>query len=170
MGQMSVPVGLKERAVKPRFIFVLPCRFIFWWRGLLRLAFSGFGFAPEPIATVPSRWWRAGSFHVQCAPKTCITSRNARRHNCCRTEAAARSPAIAGLDRGRLDNAGAAAKAGPAECHSVPRRLSDARALLVASPHFVLEGIDLSPKSNLDLRAGHETWVLCPRRAAPGSG
>jgi hypothetical protein len=25
-------------------IFVFPCRFIFWWRGLLRLVFSGFGF------------------------------------------------------------------------------------------------------------------------------
>ncbi len=36
--------------MKPRFIFVLPCRFIFRWRGLLRLAFSGFGFAPEPNA------------------------------------------------------------------------------------------------------------------------
>ena len=26
-------LGYEKRAVKPRFIFVLPCRFIFWWRG-----------------------------------------------------------------------------------------------------------------------------------------
>ena len=58
----SVPVGLREKGCEARFIFVLPCRFIFWWRGLLRFAFSGFGFAPEPIAAVPSCWWRADSF------------------------------------------------------------------------------------------------------------
>jgi mannose-6-phosphate isomerase len=54
----------------------------------------------------------------------------------------------------------AAANAGPAECQSVPRRLTDARTLLVASPHFVLERIDLSPQSNWELHAEHETWVL----------
>jgi mannose-6-phosphate isomerase len=69
------------------------------------------------------------------------------------------------FDHGRkrelhVDNAVAAANAGPAECQSVPRRLSDARTLLVASPHFVLERIDLSPKSNWELHAEHETWVL----------
>jgi hypothetical protein len=58
----SVPVGLREKGCEARFIFVLPCRFIFRWRGLLRFAFSGFGFAPEPIAAVPSCWWRADSF------------------------------------------------------------------------------------------------------------
>jgi mannose-6-phosphate isomerase len=69
------------------------------------------------------------------------------------------------FDHGRkrelhVDNAVAAANAGPAECQSVPRRLTDARTLLVASPHFVLERIDLSPKSNWELHAEHETWVL----------
>jgi hypothetical protein len=60
----SVPVGLREKGCEARFIFVLPCRFIFRWRGLLRFAFSGFGFAPEPIAAVPSCWRRADSFGV----------------------------------------------------------------------------------------------------------
>ena len=69
------------------------------------------------------------------------------------------------FDHGRqrelhVDNAVAAANAGPAECQSVPRRLTDARTLLVASPHFVLERIDLSPQSNWELHAEHETWVL----------
>ena len=59
-----------------------------------------------------------------------------------------------------VDNAVAAAHAGPAECQSVPRRLTDARTLLVASPHFVLERIDLAPKSNWELHAEHETWLL----------
>jgi mannose-6-phosphate isomerase len=74
--------------------------------------------------------------------------------------------AASGLfDHGRqreihLDNAVAAANAGPAECQTVPRRLTDVRTLLVASPHFVLERIDLSPKSNWELRAEPETWVL----------
>jgi mannose-6-phosphate isomerase len=69
------------------------------------------------------------------------------------------------FDHGRqrelhVDHAVAAANAGPAECQSVPRRLTDARTLLVASPHFVLERIDLSPNSNWELHAEHETWVL----------
>jgi mannose-6-phosphate isomerase len=69
------------------------------------------------------------------------------------------------FDHGRqrelhVDNAVAAANAGPAECQSVPRRLTDARTLLVASPHFVLERVGLSPQSNWELRAELETWVL----------
>jgi mannose-6-phosphate isomerase len=59
-----------------------------------------------------------------------------------------------------VDNAVAAANAGPAECQTVPRRLTDVRTLLVASQHFVLERIDLAPKSNWELRAEHETWVF----------
>ena len=57
-------------------------------------------------------------------------------------------------------NAVAAAYAGPAECQSIQRRLTDARTLLVASSHFVLERIDLSAKSNWELHAGHETWLF----------
>lgn len=69
------------------------------------------------------------------------------------------------FDHGRrrelhVDNAVAAATAGPAECQPAPRRLTDARTLLVASPYFVLERIDLAPKSNWELHAEHETWVL----------
>src|SRR4029077_11107925 len=69
------------------------------------------------------------------------------------------------FDHGRqrelhVDNAVAAANAGPAECQSVPRRLTDARTLLVASPHFVLERIDLAPKSIWELCAEHETWIF----------
>ena len=69
------------------------------------------------------------------------------------------------FDHGRqrelhVDNAVAAANAGPAECQPVPRRIADARTLLLASPHFVLERIELSPKSNWTLHAEHETWFL----------
>jgi mannose-6-phosphate isomerase len=59
-----------------------------------------------------------------------------------------------------VDDAVAAANAGPAKCQTVPTRLTDVRTLLVASQHFVLERIDLSPKSNWELRAEHETWVF----------
>lgn len=59
-----------------------------------------------------------------------------------------------------VDKAVAAANAGPPERQSVPRRLTDARTLLVASPQFALERIDLPPKSNWELDAEHETWVL----------
>jgi mannose-6-phosphate isomerase len=59
-----------------------------------------------------------------------------------------------------VDNAVAAAKAGPAERQSMPQRLTDARSLLVTSPHFVLERIDLPPNSHWKLRAEQETWVL----------
>jgi len=69
------------------------------------------------------------------------------------------------FDHGRereihLDNAVAAANAGPAERQSMPQRLTDARSLLVASPHFVLERIDLPPNSHWKLRAEQETWIL----------
>jgi len=69
------------------------------------------------------------------------------------------------FDHGRqreihVDNAVAAANAGPAERQAMPQRLTDARSLLVASPHFVLERIDLPPNSRWELRAEQETWVL----------
>jgi mannose-6-phosphate isomerase len=69
------------------------------------------------------------------------------------------------FDHGRrreihVDNAVAAANAGPAECQSIPSRLSDARSVLVASPHFILEHIDLPPNSTWKLDAEQETWVL----------
>ena len=58
------------------------------------------------------------------------------------------------------DNAVAVANAGPPKRQSVPRRLTDARTLLVACPQFVLERIDLLPKSNWEFNAEHETWIL----------
>ena len=69
------------------------------------------------------------------------------------------------FDQGRqreihVDNAVAAANAGPAEPQSMPQRLTDARSLLVVSPHFVLEHIDLPPNSHWELHAKQETWVL----------
>lgn len=69
------------------------------------------------------------------------------------------------FDHGRereihVDNAVAVAKAGPAERQSMPQRLTDARSLLVASPHFILERIDLPPNSHWGLHAEQETWVL----------
>jgi mannose-6-phosphate isomerase len=65
--------------------------------------------------------------------------------------------------RGRelhVDNAVAVANAGPAGRQSAPQHLTDTRTLLVASPHFVLEQIDFSPKSTWELRADSETWLL----------
>jgi mannose-6-phosphate isomerase len=69
------------------------------------------------------------------------------------------------FDHGRqreihVDSAVAAANAGPAECQSMPSRLSDARSVLVASSHFILERIDLPPNSSWRLDAEQETWVL----------
>jgi mannose-6-phosphate isomerase len=59
-----------------------------------------------------------------------------------------------------VDNAVAAADAGPAARQSVSRRLTDARTLLVASPYFVLEQIDLPSQSAWELHAEHETWLF----------
>jgi mannose-6-phosphate isomerase len=58
------------------------------------------------------------------------------------------------------DRAVAVAHAGPAERQSPPRRLSDSRTLLVVSRYFVLERIELPPKSNWELDAQIETWLL----------
>ena len=59
-----------------------------------------------------------------------------------------------------VNNAVAAANAGPAERQSMPQRLNDARSVLVASPHFILEHLDLPPNSAWKLDAEQETWVL----------
>jgi mannose-6-phosphate isomerase len=69
------------------------------------------------------------------------------------------------FDHGRqreihVDNAVAAANPGPAACQSPPRRLTDTRSLLVTSPYFILERIDLPANSNWQLHAEQETWVL----------
>jgi mannose-6-phosphate isomerase len=59
-----------------------------------------------------------------------------------------------------VEQAVAVATAGPEQCGPVSRRLTEARTLLVASPHFVLERIDLSARSTGEIRAEHETWLL----------
>jgi mannose-6-phosphate isomerase len=59
-----------------------------------------------------------------------------------------------------VDNAVAVATAGPPKRQPLPRRLTDARTLLIGCQQFVLERINLSPNSNWELNAEHETWVL----------
>jgi mannose-6-phosphate isomerase len=59
-----------------------------------------------------------------------------------------------------VDQAVAAAKATPPEPQSPQRRLTDARTLLVATPEFVFERIDLTPESNWALTAEQETWMI----------
>ncbi len=66
--------------------------------------------------------------------------------------------------RGRelhVENAvAAAAHAQPAGHQAPPRRLTDARTLLVASPQFVFELIELVPNSLWQLEVERETWLL----------
>jgi mannose-6-phosphate isomerase len=69
------------------------------------------------------------------------------------------------FDHGRqreihVANSVAAAHPGPAAGQSAPRRLTDARSLLVTSPYFILERIDLPPNSSWSLNADRETWLL----------
>jgi len=58
------------------------------------------------------------------------------------------------------DSAVAVAKAGPVKAQAGPKRLSEARTLLVASPAFVLERLDLMPHSHWEVGADAETWML----------
>ncbi len=65
--------------------------------------------------------------------------------------------------RGRelhVENAVAAAIAGPGEIQSPPERLSDARIVLTVNSCFALEQIDLAPGSVWTLDAPKETWLL----------
>jgi mannose-6-phosphate isomerase len=54
----------------------------------------------------------------------------------------------------------AVSDAGPVQTQAVARRLSDERWALVASPHFVLERINLPANSTWALTADKETWML----------
>lgn len=58
------------------------------------------------------------------------------------------------------NSAVAASDAGPPPAQSSPRRLSDVRRVLVTSPHFVMERIDLPANSHWALDADRETWAL----------
>lgn len=59
-----------------------------------------------------------------------------------------------------VENAVAAAKAGPVEEQSPPVKLSEARTALITNRHFVLEKIKLQPGSRWLLHARRETWML----------
>lgn len=58
------------------------------------------------------------------------------------------------------DSAVAVSDAGPIQAQAGPRRLTAVRTALVASPHFVLERIDLPANSKWTLNADRETWIL----------
>jgi mannose-6-phosphate isomerase len=58
------------------------------------------------------------------------------------------------------ERAVAVSDAGPAQTQAVARRLSDERWALIASPHFVLERINLPANSTWTLTADKETWML----------
>ncbi|MEA2880944.1 MAG: mannose-6-phosphate isomerase [Bradyrhizobium sp.] len=58
------------------------------------------------------------------------------------------------------ESAVAVSDAGPAQAQAAARRLSDERWTLVASPHFVLERINLPANSTWTLTADKETWML----------
>lgn len=69
------------------------------------------------------------------------------------------------FDHGRqrelhIESAIAVADAGPAHFQVRPNRLTDERTLLVSSPYFVLERIELAPNSTWSLEAKRETWML----------
>jgi mannose-6-phosphate isomerase len=59
-----------------------------------------------------------------------------------------------------IERAVAASNAGPAQRQFVATRLNEARTLLAATSHFVLERIDLAPRSNWEIDADEETWIL----------
>ncbi len=69
------------------------------------------------------------------------------------------------FDYGRLrelheDSAVAVSDSGPVQTQASPQRLTAVRTALIASPHFVLERIDLPANSNWALNADRETWLL----------
>jgi mannose-6-phosphate isomerase len=59
-----------------------------------------------------------------------------------------------------VENAIAVATMGPLDAQISPTRLTDQRTLLVSSPHFSFEKIDLPPGSKWSLSAERETWLL----------
>jgi mannose-6-phosphate isomerase len=58
------------------------------------------------------------------------------------------------------DSAVAVSDAGPIRVQPGPRGLSAARTVLAASPHFIIEKVDLPAHSNWALKADRETWML----------
>jgi mannose-6-phosphate isomerase len=69
------------------------------------------------------------------------------------------------FDHGRqrelhIEDAIAAADAGPADLRVAPTPITDTRTLLTSNAHFVFERIDLAPNSAWCLDAERETWLL----------
>jgi len=69
------------------------------------------------------------------------------------------------FDHGRnrelhIESAILVADAGPADFQPQPDQLTAERRLLVSSPHFAFERIDLAPNSSWYLEAERETWLL----------
>jgi mannose-6-phosphate isomerase len=58
------------------------------------------------------------------------------------------------------ERAVAVSDAGPVQTEAVARRLSDERWALIASPHFVLERVNLPANSTWALKVDKETWML----------
>jgi mannose-6-phosphate isomerase len=58
------------------------------------------------------------------------------------------------------DGAVGAATAGPAPAQATSERLSAARLVVATSPYFVLEQIDLVPRSHWEVVADREVWIL----------
>jgi mannose-6-phosphate isomerase len=58
------------------------------------------------------------------------------------------------------DSAVAVSDAGPVQTQSGKQRLTAERTALLATPHFVLERIDLAANSNWAIKADRETWLL----------
>src|SRR3984893_1458163 len=68
------------------------------------------------------------------------------------------------------ENAIAVSDAGPIQTQPAQQRLTAARTALIASPHFVIERIDLRANSRWTLNAYQETWILVTEgRARIGS-
>ena len=61
------------------------------------------------------------------------------------------------------ENAVAVAETGAARHSPSLRKLSDSRALLIASPHFIFERIELLPNSDWVLKTPPESWILVIR-------
>ena len=58
------------------------------------------------------------------------------------------------------DGAVGAAIAGPAPAQATSKRLSATRLVVATSPYFVLEQIDLAPRSHWEVVADREVWIL----------
>jgi mannose-6-phosphate isomerase len=59
-----------------------------------------------------------------------------------------------------IENAIVVADTGPADFQARPNQLTAERKILISSPHFVFERIDLAPNSSWCLDAERETWLL----------